>query len=120
MPLVGMLDSPCVRRVAISLQRLGLPFEHRSISVFRGVDAFQSINPVIKVPTLICDDGTVLMDSTLSLDHAEALAPPAASLMPAGVVDRRDALRLIDLGLAACEESVQLVYERMRPADRQP
>jgi len=33
MQRVGMRDSPWVRRVAISLQRLGLPFEHRSISV---------------------------------------------------------------------------------------
>ena len=36
MQLIGMLDSPYVRRVAISLQLLGLPFEHRSVSVFRG------------------------------------------------------------------------------------
>ena len=38
MQLIGMLDSPYVRRVAISLQLLGLPFEHRSISVFRTFD----------------------------------------------------------------------------------
>lgn len=119
MQLIGMLDSPYVRRVAISLQMLDLPFEHRSISVFRGVDQFQSINPVIKVPTLICDDGAVLMDSSLILDHAEALAAPGLSLMPVGVTERRDALRMIGLGLAACEKSVQLVYERvLRPADK--
>ncbi len=35
MQLIGMLDSPYVRRVAISLRLLGLPFEHRPISVFR-------------------------------------------------------------------------------------
>ena len=44
MQLIGMLDSPYVRRVAISLKLLGLPFEHRSISVFRqfGVGGDQS------------------------------------------------------------------------------
>ena len=63
-----MLDSPYVRRVAISLQLLGLPFEHRSVSVFRGFDEFSRINPVVKAPTLVCDDGGVLMDSTLILD----------------------------------------------------
>ena len=36
MELIGMLDSPYVRRVAISLQLLGLRFEHQSLSVFRG------------------------------------------------------------------------------------
>jgi len=120
MQLIGMLDSPYVRRVAISLQQLELPFEHRSISVFRGFDSFQAINPVVKVPTLICDDGVALMDSTLILDHAESLARPGLSLMPTDVVERRDALRLVGLGLAACEKSVQLFYERvLRPEDRQ-
>ena len=81
MQLIGMLDSPYVRRVAISLELLGLPFEHRSISVFRQFDEFSRINPVVKAPSLVCDDGGVLMDSTLIIDYAEALAAPR-SLVP--------------------------------------
>ena len=119
MKLIGMLDSPYVRRVAISLQLLGLPFEHRSLSVFRTLDQFRAINPVVKAPTLVCDDGTVLMDSTLILDYAEALAAPK-SLMPRGLPERQAALRTIGLALAACEKSVQLVYERnLRPQEKQ-
>lgn len=119
MQLVGLLDSPYVRRVAISLQWLGLPFEHRPISVFRGRDAFAALNPVIKAPTLVCDDGTVLMDSTLILDHLETLAAPDRRLMPTDPAERLAALRLIGLALAACEKSVQLYYERvLRPADK--
>jgi glutathione S-transferase len=119
MQLIGMLDSPYVRRVAISLQLLGLPFEHRSLSVFRTFDQFRAINPVVKAPTLVCDDGTVLMDSTLILDYAEASAAPR-SLMPSGLAPRRAALRTIGLALAACEKSVQLVYERnLRPPEKQ-
>jgi glutathione S-transferase len=118
MQLIGMLDSPYVRRVAISLQFLGLRFEHRSLSVFRTFAEFRQINPVVKAPTLVCDDGAVLMDSTLILDYAEALAAPR-SLMPAEISARRHALRLIGLALAACEKSVQLIYERtLRPAER--
>jgi glutathione S-transferase len=119
MQLIGMLDSPYVRRVAISLQLLGLPFEHRSLSVFRTFDQFRAINPVVKAPTLVCDDGTVLMDSTLMLDYAEALAAPK-SLLPRGLPERLAALRTIGLALAACEKSVQLVYERnLRPPEKQ-
>jgi glutathione S-transferase len=119
MQLIGMLDSPYVRRVAISLQLLGLPFEHRSLSVFRTFDQFRAINPVVKAPTLVCDDGTVLMDSTLILDYLEALAAPK-SLMPRGLRERQAALRTIGLALAACEKSVQLVYERnLRPPEKQ-
>lgn len=120
MQLIGMLDSPYVRRVAISLQLLGLPFEHRSISVFRTFDEFHAINPVVKAPTLVCDDGTVLMDSTLILDYAESLAAPGKSLLPAGLAERRHALRRIGLALAACEKSVQIIYERnLRPPEKQ-
>ena len=117
MQLVGMLDSPYVRRAAISLRLLGLPFEHQSVSVFRTFEQFRAINPVVKAPSLVCDDGTVLMDSTLIIDYAEALA--GKSLMPAALPQRQDALRIIGLALAACEKSVQIVYERMRPADKQ-
>ena len=45
MKLIGMLDSPYVRRVAISLQLLGLRFEHQSLSVFRGFDAVPADQP---------------------------------------------------------------------------
>ena len=117
MKLIGMLDSPYVRRVAISMRLLGLPFEHAAISVFRGFDEFQRINPVVKAPTLICDDGTVLMDSTLQLQYVENLA--GRSLLPtdSGALARE--LRLIGLALAACEKSAQIVYERgLRPAEK--
>lgn len=119
MQLIGMLDSPYVRRTAVSLHALGLSFRHRSVSVFRTYDRFREINPVVKAPTLVCDDGTVLMDSTLILDYAEALAAPK-SLMPRGITERLAALRLIGLALAACEKTVQIVYERnLRPVDKQ-
>jgi glutathione S-transferase len=120
MQLIGMLDSPYVRRCAVSLQLLGLPFEHRPVSVFRTYEEFRAINPVVKAPTLICDDGTVLMDSSLILDYAESLAHPARSLMSALPSQRLRALRLIGLALAACEKTVQIIYERLlRPVEKQ-
>jgi glutathione S-transferase len=119
MQLIGMLDSPYVRRVAISLQLLGLHFEHRSVSVFSTFTQFQKINPVVKAPSLICDDGEVLMDSTLILEYVEALAASRKSLMPSGIAARQHALRVIGLALAACEKSVQIIYERnLRPAEK--
>ncbi len=117
MKLIGMLDSPYVRRVAISMRLLGLPFEHASISVFRGFDEFQRFNPVVKAPTLVCDDGTVLMDSSLQLQYVESLA--GRSLLPQQSAPLARELRLIGLALAACEKSAQIVYERaLRPAEK--
>lgn len=120
MKLIGMLDSPYVRRVAISLKSLDIPFEHASVSVFRHFAQFQQINPVVKAPTLVLDNGEVLMDSTLIIDYLEALSGPDKSLMPAQLDQRSRALRLIGLALAACEKSVQIYYERtLRPAEKQ-
>jgi glutathione S-transferase len=118
MKLIGMLDSPYVRRVAISLQLLDLPFAHQSLSVFSTFAQFQAINPVVKAPSLVCDDGEVLMDSTLILEWAEALAAPRKSLIPADLAERQHALCVIGLALAACEKSVQIFYERLlRPPE---
>lgn len=118
MQLIGMLDSPYVRRVAIGLMRLGLPFEHRSLSVFRTFETFRGINPVVKAPTLVCDDGTVLMDSTLILRYAEALAAPRR-LLPTDPATLADRLAFDGLALAACEKAVQIVYERaLRPEEK--
>ncbi|MBE9141418.1 glutathione S-transferase [Nodosilinea sp. LEGE 07088] len=118
MQLIGMLDSPYVRRVAISLQLLDLRFEHQSLSVFHTFGQFQQINPVVKAPTFVCDDSKVLMDSTLILQYAEVLARPR-NLMPTALQELQHHLRVIGLALAACEKSVQIVYERdLRPPEK--
>jgi glutathione S-transferase len=120
MELVGMLDSPYVRRVAVSLQLMGLRFRHNNLSVFRTYARFASINPVVKAPSLVCADGEVLMDSTLILDHAESLVPVERRLMPVDPRERQHSLRLVGLGLAALEKSVQIIYERaIRPPEMQ-
>jgi glutathione S-transferase len=117
MQLIGMLDSPYVRRAAISLRTLGIPFEHRPLSVFRDFATFHEINPLVKAPTLVCDDGCVLVDSTLIIDYAETLA--GRSLMPSEPGLRRRALRFTGLALVACEKAVQQFYELNRAPDLQ-
>ncbi len=117
MQLIGMLDSPYVRRVAVTLQLLKLHYAHRPISVFGAFAQFRDINPVVKAPTLVCDDGQILMDSTLIIDHLETLA--GHSLMPTERSQRQRALRIVGLGLAICEKAVQIVYERnLRPPEK--
>lgn len=120
MRLIGMLDSPYVRRVAISLDLLGVPFTHEAVSVFSTFGKFQAINPVVKAPTLVCDDGEVLMDSSLILQFAEATAARGRSLWPAAPDALQHEFRAVGLALAACEKSVQLLYERnLRPKEAQ-
>jgi glutathione S-transferase len=114
-----MLDSPYVRRVAISLQLMELKFSHEALSVFRNFEAFAAINPVVKAPTFVTDDGTVLMDSALILEYLERLVAPGRSLTPKETATHARAQRIVGLALAASEKSIQIVYERnLRPAEK--
>lgn len=120
MKLIGKLDSPYVRRIAISLTLMDIPFEHLSLSVFRDKAAFAAINPLLKAPTFVTQDGTVLMDSTLILDHLEHGLPSGKRLMPEDQSERTRALSILGLALAAADKSVQLVYEtKLRPEESQ-
>lgn len=120
MQLIGMLDSPYVRRVAICLKLLEIEFEHRAISVFSSFDRFKAINPVVKAPTLVLADGQILMDSSLILEYAAGIAPSGRALLPNQGAARLNALQLNGLALAACEKTVQIVYEQqLRPQEKQ-
>lgn len=119
MKLIGMLDSPYVRRVAISLDLLGIEFEHAPLSVFSTFEEFSKINPVVKAPTLLLDDGSVLMDSTLIIDYFETLSAPERKLLPSQPQALARALSTLGLALSACEKTVQIVYEHnLRPAEK--
>ena len=120
MRLIGMLDSPYVRRVAISLKLMDIPFVHEPVSVFRQFETFETFNPVVKAPTLVTDNGITLMDSTLILDYLERLVPPDRRLTPADIASYARAQRIVGLALAACEKTVQIYYEfNLRPVEKQ-
>ena len=119
MRLIGMLDSPYVRRVAISLKVLEVPFTHEPLSVFSDFETFAAINPAVKAPTLVTDEGLVLMDSTLILDHVERLASSGKHLMPEDKEAHATASRVLGMALAACEKAVQIIYEHnLRPEEK--
>ena len=120
MILIGMLDSPYVRRVAIYMKVLGIQFEHRPLSVFSDFDALAKINPTVKVPTLITDDNQVLIDSTLIINYLEKYSGHTPVPTSASEAEEQRDLRLTGFALAACEKAVQIVYEqRVRPEEKQ-
>jgi len=117
MQLIGYMDSPYVRRVGVTARFLGIPYEHRELSIFRDYDEFRKINPLVKVPTLICDDEQVLVDSTLIIDYLESLAG-GKRLMPADEGNYIRALNVIGTALIAMEKVVQMIYElKHRPEE---
>jgi glutathione S-transferase len=118
MQLIGQLDSPYVRRVAISMRLLGRSFEHRNLSVFRDFETFRGINPLVKVPTLVTDEGTILVDSSIILDHLEDQQTSGRSLVPTDPAALLESRRLIGISLVALEKGVSLLYERTQRPER--
>lgn len=119
MLLVGMYDSPFVRRVAISLALLDRPFEHADWSVGRDFERIRRYNPLGRVPALVLDEGEVLFESGAILDWLDEQVGPKRALLPIAGRERREALRLIALSLGAADKGREQVYERvMRPADK--
>jgi glutathione S-transferase len=105
-------------RVAVSMTLLGRPFERDPSSVFSNFEDVSRINPLGRVPALVLDDGTVLLDSTAILDWLDSEVGPERALMPPGPA-RIACWRLVALGLGANEKLVAIVYEHlMRRADQ--
>jgi glutathione S-transferase len=119
MKLIGYMDSPYVRRVAVMAQFFGVDYEHVELSVFRDFDAFRKINPLVKVPTWVCDDGQVLVESGLIIDYLESVTG-SDRMMPSDEAGYIRALNIIGTAMVASEKLVQLVYElKHRPEDKQ-
>jgi len=117
MILVGQYDSPYVRRVGVSLRVLGFAYEHDTRSVFADFDSMRQTNPVGRIPSLVLDDGEVLIDSAAILDWLDQSVGPARALVPPAGPARRRALRLIALATGAIDKAGAAAYERIiRPA----
>jgi glutathione S-transferase len=119
MILIGMFDSPFVRRVAISMKLLELRFEHKNWSVGKDQQQIRKYNPLGRVPTLVLDDGEVLMESMAILDYLDDRVGRDRALLPVTGALRRKALSLMALATGAAEKGVLQVYEvAFRPEDK--
>ena len=117
MILIGQYDSPFVRRVAISLRVLGFAYEHDTRSVFADFDAMRRVNPLGRIPSLVLDDGEVLIDSAAILDWLDQSAGPERALIPVAATERRQVLRRMALATGVIDKAGAAAYERLiRPA----
>src|SRR5262249_51903411 len=89
MILVGQYDSPYVRRVAVSLRVLGFDYEQDTRSVFGDFESMRQTNPLSRIPSLVVEDGEVLIDSAAILDWLDEIVGPARALLPPAGPERR-------------------------------
>jgi len=113
MILIGQYDSPFVRRVGIALHHYGLPFEHRPWSVWGNAAQIAQYNPLRRVPTLLLDDGTALVETFAIMDCVDELVPPERALTPRAGTARRDILRIAALAAGVADKAVALLYSAL-------
>lgn len=113
MNLIGQYDSPFVRRVALALRFYGIPFEQTPWSTFGDAEKIALYNPLMRVPTLVLDDGEVLIESTAILDYLDELAGPSRALIPDCGHVRREVLHVCGLATGLGDKAVSLLYERV-------
>jgi glutathione S-transferase len=116
MILIGQYDSPFVRRVGIALREYGLPFEHRAWSVWGDAEKIAAHNPLRRVPTLLLDDGTALIESGAILDTLDEMVGAARALLPREGAARRQGLHTIALATGTMDKAVSLLYEPLHRA----
>jgi glutathione S-transferase len=117
--LYGRYASPFVRRVAVTLRLYDVVYRHVPLMPF-GPDKAElaKFNPIARVPALRLNDGEMLVDSAVILDHLDQVAGPKASLTPAAGAARRRVLTLLAVALGANEKLVAGLYERhFRPRE---
>lgn len=120
--LVGMLDSPYVRRVAVTMQLYGMAYEHQPWSVFGNADEVRRFNPLGRVPALKISDDEVLVESSAITDYLDEEQPENARLIPAAGPERRRLMKQVAMALGVCDKAVALIYERHKrsAASRDP
>lgn len=110
MILIGQFDSPFVRRIGVALELYGMAFEHRPWSTFGDADKIAPFNPLMRVPTLVFDDGVVMADAHAIIAVLEAMAPPEKRLIPADPQDARSVWRICGFASGVSDKAVQLYY----------
>ena len=120
MILIGQYDSPFVRRVAIALTLYNLAYEHRPWSIFSDADKIRAHNPLTRVPTLVLDNGDVLIESHAILDYLDAIVGPKKAMFPTSQPARYRAMQIAALACGLSDKVVSLFYERALHSQTSP
>jgi glutathione S-transferase len=112
MELIGQFDSPFTRRVGITIRCYGMDFAHNRWSIFGNADELSRVNPLIRVPTLVLDDGTALIETSAILDYLDSCVPPEKRLTPQTQPARLLDQRISSMASGVSDMAVRLFYEQ--------
>jgi len=119
MKLVGRDLSPYARRVAIWCALQERTIEREALATFDPAHtaALRAVHPSRRVPALVLDDGTVLIETFAICDYLDETMPHLR-LVPESGPARRAAMQRIAMAHSTTEKVVAVFYEKdKRPAE---
>lgn len=118
MKLIGSIASPFVRKVRVVLAEKKLDYQFELENVWAADTAISTYNPLGKVPCLLMDDGSVMIDSRVMVEYLDTLTP-VCKLLPPNGRDRADIKCWEALADGIVDAAVLVRLERQRPAELQ-
>jgi glutathione S-transferase len=118
MKLIGSLASPYVRKVRVVLAEKKLDYQFELENVWAPDTTISTLNPLGKVPSLLMDDGSVMIDSRVMAEYLDTLTP-VCKLLPANSRDRADVKCWEALADGILDAAVTVRLERLRPIELQ-
>lgn len=119
MKLIGSLASPYVRKVRVVLAEKKLDYQFELENVWAPDTAISKLNPLGKVPSLLMEDGSVMIDSRVMVEYLDTLTP-VCKLLPPNSRDRADVKCWEALADGILDAAVTVRLERIqRPIEQQ-
>jgi glutathione S-transferase len=110
--LVGMLDSPFVRRVAVALELYQIAYENLPLRTVGDAAEFARYSPLKRAPTLVLPDGQILVDSHIILAHLDELVSAELCLTPHAGAPRLACRQVVGVAAGLADKAVSAFYER--------
>ncbi len=119
MRLIGSYRSPFTRRVAISLNVLGVPFDQEDLLASQNPELVAQYHPIKRIPALVLDGGETLVESYAILDAIDGIVGPDRALTPSPGPERRRVMKVTAIALGAMDKAQWAHYEgRYRPPEK--
>lgn len=119
MKLIGSHTSPFVRKVRVVLAEKKLDYSFELENVWTADTKIHLSNPLGKVPCLVMEDGSTMLDSRVIVEYLDTLTPVCKLLPPTGR-DRADVKCWEALADGVLDAAVAVRLERtLRPPEQQ-
>lgn len=110
MKLLGTPGSPYVRKVRLVLEEKHLPYEYVLAPASQRETMVVPLNPLGKIPVLVCDDGRTVYDSPVIVEYLDGLVAQPR-LIPEAFNERIEVKRWEALGDGIAEATVLISHD---------